>query len=345
MDSKMVVCVLCQRSEEDQVTGALSTKEEVTAHQNCLLYSSGLFCRESPQFDDLFGFSARDVLSEKQRGRKLSCSKCKKKGATVGCETKRCQKSYHYPCAVQAGAQTVEDKENGLYKLYCLRCKKSKLGLHDDGSNSSSASSRSKRKLDFSNCQEEKKAHKHARRIVSDDSDSDATNADGEMAMFAPLESDVEEHISPTPNELLHRKHALIAPGTSSDLQMENQDKAENEEASVAPPDANSEQSLLLLVEATDISMDSSNFWRDCVSAGCTQAIFSDFIREMTDIFTRITSGQASKTDCDVAFNVMMASGKLEELVAKQQKDFQKKQTELQQAAAALNRVALFLRK
>lgn len=116
-----VFCVLCQRSEETEITGALSTKQEVTAHQNCLLYSSGIYCRDSPEFDDLFGFSVDDVLDEVRRGRLLVCKKCKKKGATAGCEVKRCKKSYHYPCAVQDGAKIIENASKGKYGLYCLK--------------------------------------------------------------------------------------------------------------------------------------------------------------------------------------------------------------------------------
>uniref|UniRef100_A0A8C6S7Y8 PHD-type domain-containing protein n=1 Tax=Neogobius melanostomus TaxID=47308 RepID=A0A8C6S7Y8_9GOBI len=202
MDSdNNVKCVLCEMSEENKVTGALSSKEEVTAHQNCLLYSSGLFCRESPQLDDLFGFSVEDVLSERQRGRKLSCKKCNKKGATVGCENGRCQKSYHYPCAIQAGAHTVEDKENGQFGIYCLRCKKSKLGLCDDDSNSSNVSTHNpKKKLDFSDCHQ-KKVRKRSR--IESDSDSDVTNCE---EIFAPLEFDLDENANSAPKELVSIK-------------------------------------------------------------------------------------------------------------------------------------------
>lgn len=35
------------------------------------LFSSGIFCRSSPQFDDLFGFSVTDVMNEVKRGSKL----------------------------------------------------------------------------------------------------------------------------------------------------------------------------------------------------------------------------------------------------------------------------------
>lgn len=50
------------------------------------------------------------------------CKKCKKKGATAGCEVKRCKKSYHYPCAVLEGAKTVEDGDKGKYGLVQLNC-------------------------------------------------------------------------------------------------------------------------------------------------------------------------------------------------------------------------------
>uniref|UniRef100_A0A0F8CSE5 PHD finger protein 6 n=1 Tax=Larimichthys crocea TaxID=215358 RepID=A0A0F8CSE5_LARCR len=86
-----------------------------------VLYSSGIFCRDSPQFDDLFGFSVDDVIGEVRRGNKLICSHCKKKGATAGCEVVRCKKSFHYPCAVTAGAKIIEDADEGSYGLYCVR--------------------------------------------------------------------------------------------------------------------------------------------------------------------------------------------------------------------------------
>ncbi|XP_036965538.1 flocculation protein FLO11 isoform X3 [Acanthopagrus latus] len=85
------------------------------------LYSSGIFCRDSPQFDDLFGFSVDDVLDEVKRGSKLICSRCKKKGATAGCEVKRCKKSYHYPCAILEGAKVFEDSEREYFWLYCSK--------------------------------------------------------------------------------------------------------------------------------------------------------------------------------------------------------------------------------
>ncbi|XP_031655924.1 uncharacterized protein LOC109870287 isoform X2 [Oncorhynchus kisutch] len=118
---KKVQCVLCLTSEENRTTGPLSTKGSITAHQNCLLYSSGIICQNSPEFDNLFGFSVEDVLNELKRGNRLYCYRCKKKGATVGCEVKRCKKSYHYPCAVRDGAQNVDDHTEEKFTLYCLK--------------------------------------------------------------------------------------------------------------------------------------------------------------------------------------------------------------------------------
>uniref|UniRef100_A0A4W5KRQ7 PHD finger protein 11 n=1 Tax=Hucho hucho TaxID=62062 RepID=A0A4W5KRQ7_9TELE len=85
------------------------------------LYSSGVICQISPEFDDLFGFTVKDVQNEMRRGNRLICYRCKRKGATVGCEVKCCQKSYHYPCAVEDGAHNVEDRIEGKYTVYCQK--------------------------------------------------------------------------------------------------------------------------------------------------------------------------------------------------------------------------------
>ncbi|XP_053295718.1 FYN-binding protein 1 isoform X4 [Pleuronectes platessa] len=92
-------------------------------------------------------------------------------------------------------------------------------------------------------------------------------------------------------------------------------------------------------------SIDSQSFWKSCNAAGCTQAIFTDFINEMNDIAGRIQSDQASEDDCNHALKVMAASGKLEEIVAKQQTELQRKQQELMKAAAAMQHVFLALRR
>ncbi|XP_059199620.1 uncharacterized protein phf11 isoform X3 [Centropristis striata] len=92
-------------------------------------------------------------------------------------------------------------------------------------------------------------------------------------------------------------------------------------------------------------TINSTKFWRNCNTAGCTQAIFTNFINEMNDISSRIQSDQASQDDYDLALSVITASGKLSQLVAKQQEELQRKQVELKKAAAAMKEVVSALRR
>ncbi|XP_026231767.1 uncharacterized protein LOC113172908 isoform X2 [Anabas testudineus] len=78
---------------------------------------------------------------------------------------------------------------------------------------------------------------------------------------------------------------------------------------SPAPPPA---------AHSSQFSIDSVSFWKSCNKAGCTQAIFANFINEMNKISSRIQSDQASQEDYDLALKVMLDSGKLAELVVKQ---------------------------
>ncbi|KAK2904977.1 hypothetical protein Q8A67_006776 [Cirrhinus molitorella] len=129
-----IVCALCEKSDETKITGALSSKEKISAHQNCLLFASGIYCKISPTYDDLFGFEVGDVKKELRRGRRLSCHLCKKIGATAGCDVKRCKRSYHYPCAIEDNARTIEDPSEGSYILFCeLHDPESKKTRSPDG--------------------------------------------------------------------------------------------------------------------------------------------------------------------------------------------------------------------
>ncbi|XP_051566196.1 PHD finger protein 11 isoform X2 [Myxocyprinus asiaticus] len=116
-----MMCVLCQKSDETEITGALSSKENISAHQNCLLFASGIYCKNSPTYDDLFGFAVDDVKQELRRGKRLRCPHCGKLGATAGCDVKRCKYSYHYPCAIEAHGRAIEDIAKGSYKLFCKK--------------------------------------------------------------------------------------------------------------------------------------------------------------------------------------------------------------------------------
>ncbi|XP_030613736.1 uncharacterized protein phf11 isoform X2 [Archocentrus centrarchus] len=536
MSDSTVSCILCQRSEETKTTGTLSTKDEVTAHQNCLLFSSGIFCRDSPEFDDLFGFSVEDVLKEVKRGSKLTCNHCKRKGATAGCEVKRCQKSYHYPCAVKEGAKAIEDEVNGSYviycsphyerqiqaqesinriasstkkprtsktlknssepgpsKVFCLACeqregnvsleslsnsimlycdkhvpashKKNGNGAgpsaHNSDSSSSNSTTRTSSKRWLGDCdKQEETRYKHKpegwKKRISDSSNSvDNDNEDNmPMDICAPLESDIDESANSVPElktvpEVIRRdienpagspsgnhvedendkdtiidsdaeseslllpveicvlpepltlSTAELSPQTESAPQEDFLVKADIEPVKKmhkgsrpeqkavqspgqhtsapsvprpssadllpsfgqsksppctspaifpAPPEPvcvsiRSSSSPVALPSVSEPKIDSTTFWKSCNVAGCTQAIFTDFINSMNDISNKIQSDQASQEEYDLALSVMAASGKLAEFVAKQQEELQKKQTDLQKAAAAMKEVVSALRK
>ncbi|XP_069011336.1 uncharacterized protein phf11 [Embiotoca jacksoni] len=527
-----VSCALCRRSTETETTGALLDKDELRAHQNCLLFSSGIFCQDSPALADLYGFSVEDVLNEVKRGKKLTCNFCKRKGATAGCEVKRCKKSYHYPCAVLEGAKTVEDK--GKYELYCLKhqqpkkndgpanghgsplakpgtsksaseagpskgycltcesaegntslecsshtvrmlyCDKHAPSSHKNAANGDSTAAGSsannsdsnsssctrvgssrQRRLSFPDRQEEPPSkHKRCNNTIDDDSSNpDEDEYNTEMEIFAPLESDLDENAnsfqdheiirefenpagSPSGNQLedeseeenededktiLHsdaESESLLLPveicmgseslvetttevftQTASPVMVKKDDEGSNPErcpgnrlgqpaaepyvprrssaapslsveeskprrvsgspprttsaVSPAPPESTRAPSLsspspspaAALPSDAETNMDSTGFWRSCNVAGCTQAIFADFINGMTNISSRIQSDQATPEEYDLALSVMAASGKLAEFVAKQQEELQRKQVELQKAAAAMNEVVSALRK
>ncbi|KAF4109154.1 hypothetical protein G5714_010227 [Onychostoma macrolepis] len=110
-----IICALCEKSDETEITGPLSSKGNISAHQNCLLFASGIYCKNSPTYDDLFGFDVDDVKKELKRGKRLLCHHCKKNGATAGCDVKRCKRSYHYPCAIEDRGRALEDR----FILFC----------------------------------------------------------------------------------------------------------------------------------------------------------------------------------------------------------------------------------
>ncbi|XP_026152097.1 PHD finger protein 11-like isoform X1 [Mastacembelus armatus] len=481
-----VSCILCKRCEETEKTGALSTKNEVTAHQNCLLFASKLWCRESPQFDDLFGFSVDDVLEEVNRGKKLSCNRCKQKGATAGCEVGRCKKSYHYPCAVEEGAKIIEDSINGKYGLYCTRhhqnhqsglnsldgdrpnfaepkpfenssgsseegscpaCEKKEESIHLERSPANTvhklycdkhAPSPYKNvmltpfKRRLSNKDEEaenppkRKGEARKNRVLDDSSSSDENEVNAEMAMFAPLESDLDESATSVSEHQFNAKETKNPKGSTSGNELEDEKKEEEtrskdeDETNIhsdtvsesllcpvkicketqtlfiktedevkcssqkpvqSPDHHNSGQSVprkssketppspyhtkppsvtsLMTSETLGPSslsakalpfkpkpnIDAASFWKSCNTAGCTQTIFTDFVNEISDISSRIQSDKASQQDYDLALEVMAASGKLGELMARHQEELKRKQMELTKAVDVMAEVISALKK
>ncbi|XP_077072626.1 uncharacterized protein phf11 isoform X2 [Siphateles boraxobius] len=195
-----IICVLCEKSDEDEITGPLSSKEKISAHQNCLLFASGIYCRNSPTYDDLFGFTVEDVTKERRRGKKLFCHHCKKRGATAGCDVKRCKHSYHYPCAIEARGRAKEDYTAGKYILFCE--------LHDpDLKETSSVSLQGASTSGLCGSKRRRSVDNHGPRPDRSESNSSIGSSEASLSqkknkddvdpMFAPVESDAEECTPP----------------------------------------------------------------------------------------------------------------------------------------------------
>ncbi|XP_019750074.1 uncharacterized protein LOC109530642 isoform X1 [Hippocampus comes] len=90
--------------------------------------------------------------------------------------------------------------------------------------------------------------------------------------------------------------------------------------------------------------VDAATFWGHCNTAGCTDAIFGDFLNYMKDVSLRIQNEQASQQDFVVAFKVMMASGKMTELLRKQEKALEQKQAAVEKSLAAMREVTSLLK-
>lgn len=75
-------------------------------HTNCAMWSAEVF-------EEIDG-SLQNVHSAISRGKKIKCTVCQNRGATVGCNVKSCGEHYHYPCARSIDCSFMTDKT-----VYC----------------------------------------------------------------------------------------------------------------------------------------------------------------------------------------------------------------------------------
>ncbi|XP_068021391.1 PHD finger protein 11 isoform X1 [Melanerpes formicivorus] len=144
--AKMVrrTCAFCPEEEAGSVM-YIAKDRNIAAHQNCLLFSSGFVETEEYNPENLdIRFDVASVLKELKRGRRLVCSFCRKKGATVGCEERACRRSYHYFCALCDDAAIETDQAKGIYRVFCPK--------HDPGNRTNNYGAATKRRRHTLNC-------------------------------------------------------------------------------------------------------------------------------------------------------------------------------------------------
>ncbi|KAG8000506.1 hypothetical protein GBF38_016886, partial [Nibea albiflora] len=189
--------------------------------------------------------------------------------------------------------------------------------------------------------------------------------ADADMEIFAPVEFDSEDSANSAPEGA--ESPSLLPPVSNSTeplrpsytqtaqaemTVMKGKTPTVPQQTSANPP-LSPDRSSAAPPETVCASphpshpkpINSTRFWKDCNVAGCTQAVFAEFIREMEEISSRIQSDAASQDDYDCALRVMEASGKLAELVIRQQEELIRKHTELKKAAAAMMEVLSALKR
>ncbi|XP_025268901.1 uncharacterized protein LOC112639372 isoform X2 [Camponotus floridanus] len=116
-NSSRKVCCFCNLTEDDELKyGKFYEYNGIVTHYYCLLLSSNM---EQKGNDDegILGFLIEDIQKELRRGKRLTCSYCKKIGATLGCCNVRCRRTFHFPCGLKDGSLY---QYFGEFRSYCI---------------------------------------------------------------------------------------------------------------------------------------------------------------------------------------------------------------------------------
>ncbi|XP_044582242.1 uncharacterized protein LOC123263497 isoform X2 [Cotesia glomerata] len=95
------ICVFCNDPEDNEIKyGKIYQHNGIITHYYCLLLSSNMQQRGGDD-DGILGFLPADINRELNRGKRLVCVFCKRKGATLGCVNKKCKRVFHLPCGLK----------------------------------------------------------------------------------------------------------------------------------------------------------------------------------------------------------------------------------------------------
>lgn len=109
-------CCFCNSSVEDELRlGEFIEMETVATHYFCLLLSTHI--KQNGEDDEgIRGFLLDDIKKEVRRIKTVTCSYCRKKGASIYCSTPKCHKVFHLPCGLK---QASFHQFFGAFKSFC----------------------------------------------------------------------------------------------------------------------------------------------------------------------------------------------------------------------------------
>ncbi|XP_021265318.1 PHD finger protein 7-like [Numida meleagris] len=99
-------CVLCIQSDADpNIYGRKRIISGIYFHEFCAVFSSRLFqqARSDKKNDHL---STLDIIHTVQQAEQRLCFVCGKRGASITCAEAGCNRSFHFPCALEAECVT-----------------------------------------------------------------------------------------------------------------------------------------------------------------------------------------------------------------------------------------------
>jgi hypothetical protein len=107
---KCIFCCGFGDGDRQNVGRLVYFRQNEWAHVNCALWSSEVY-------EEVDG-GLQNVPAAINRGAKLTCTVCCKRGATTGCCHEYCKSNFHFACGIRDGASYKEDKT-----VYCRQHK------------------------------------------------------------------------------------------------------------------------------------------------------------------------------------------------------------------------------
>ncbi|NXA35324.1 PHF7 protein, partial [Eudromia elegans] len=109
-------CALCRRADGDpELFGQTCRRDGLCLHEDCLYHASGLSQRGADG-EGFYGFLFPDIRQELRRAAQKTCCVCRRRGASVACQGRRCPRNFHFPCGGERGCVS---QFFGEFKSFC----------------------------------------------------------------------------------------------------------------------------------------------------------------------------------------------------------------------------------